>query len=130
MRKGDERPTCSHCQDQGHKEAKCWVLHLELNPKWFKYLKGKQKTAVVLEDLGSNYKDEIKITIVGVKGKIVSKDSNIGSSCASTSKYHVSSKDKERNALFHMSVITKQSKIYKLIDSGSQANLISEEVVK
>ena len=36
MRKGDERPTCSHCQDQGHKEAKCWVLHPELKPKWLK----------------------------------------------------------------------------------------------
>ena len=27
MRKGDERPTCSHCQKQGNKEEKCWVLH-------------------------------------------------------------------------------------------------------
>ena len=66
-----------------------------------------------------------------MKGKaIVGNDFNIGSSCASASKYHVSYKDKERNALFHIRVITKQTKIDTLIDSGSQANLISEEVVK
>ena len=66
-----------------------------------------------------------------MKGKaIVGNDSNIGSSCASTSKDHVSSKDRERNALFHISIITKQTNIDTIIDSGSQANLISEEVVK
>ena len=66
-----------------------------------------------------------------MKGKaIVGNDSNIGSSCASTSKYHVSSKDRKRNALFHIRVISKQTKIDTLIDSGSQTNLISEEVVK
>ena len=27
MRKDNERPTCSHCQKQGHEEAKCWVVH-------------------------------------------------------------------------------------------------------
>ena len=64
-----------------------------------------------------------------MKGKdIVGNDSNIGSSCASTSKYHVSSKDIKSNALFHIRVITKQTKIDTLIDSGSQANLISEVV--
>ena len=80
---------------------------------------------VVVENLGSDSEDETKIAIAGVKGKtIASKDSNICSSCASTSKYHVSSKDKERNALFHIRVITKQTKIDTLIDSGFQANLI------
>ena len=86
---------------------------------------------VIIEDLGSNSKDETKIIIVGVKGKvIVGNDLNIGSSCASTSKDHVSSKDKKRNALFHIRVIMKQPKIDTLIDSGSQANLILEEVLK
>ena len=66
-----------------------------------------------------------------MKGKaIVGNDPNIGSSCASTSKDHASSKDRKRNALFHIRVITKQTKINTLIDSGSQANLISKEVVK
>ena len=66
-----------------------------------------------------------------MKGKaIVGNDSNIGSSCAFTSKDHVSSKDRKMNALFHISVIMKQTMINTLIVSGSQANIISEEVVK
>ena len=120
VRKGDERPTCSHCQKLGHEEAKCWILHPELKPKWFKDRKGKQKSMVIAEDLRSDSKDETKITIIGVKGKdIIGDDSNIGSSCAYTSKYHVSSKDRKRNALFHIRVITKQTKINTLIDSES-----------
>ena len=131
MRKGEERPTCSHCQKQGHEQANCWVLHPELKPKWFKDRKGKQKATVIVEDLGLNFEDETKITIVGVKCKaIIGNESNIGSSCASTSKDHVSSKDRKMNALFHIWVTTKQINIDTLIDSGSQANLISEEVVK
>ena len=108
VRKHDEIYTCSHCQNQGN-----------------------QKDIVIVEDFGSDYEDETKIKIVGVKGKyIVDNDSNIGSSCAYTSKDHVSSKDRKMNALFHIRVITKQIKIDTLIDSGSQANLISEEVVE
>ena len=71
IRKVDERPTCSHYQKQGHKEAKCWVLHLELKPKWFKDRKGKQKAMVIVEDIGSDFEDETKIKIIGVKGKIL-----------------------------------------------------------
>ena len=79
---------------------------------------------VIVEDLGSDYEDETKITIVGVKDTdIIGNDSNIGSSCDYTSKDHVSSKDK-MNALFHIRVITKQTNINTLIDSGFQANLI------
>ena len=122
MRKGGERPTCLHCQKQGQEGAKCWVLHPKLKPKWFKDQKGKQKAMMIFEDLGSDSEDETKISIVGVKGKtIVGNDSNIGSSCASTSKYHDGSKDRKRNALFHIRVITKQTKIDTLIDSGSQS---------
>ena len=86
---------------------------------------------VIVEDIGSYSENKTNITIVGVKGKaIVGNDSKNGSSCAYTSKYHVSSKDRKRNALFHIRVIKKQTKIDMLIDSGSQANIISEEVVK
>ena len=93
--------------------------------KWFKDRKGKQKSTVIIEDLGSDSEDETKIKIVGVKGRgIVGKDSSIGSSCDSTFKYHVSSKYIRRNELFHIRVITKQTKIDTLIDNGSQANLI------
>ena len=102
-----------------------------MKPKWFKDKKEKQKGTVIVEDLGSDSKDGTKITIVGVKGKaIVGNHSNIRSLCASTSKDHVSCKDRKRNALFHIRVITKQTKIDTLIDNGFQANLISEELVK
>ena len=28
MKEEDEKPICSHCQRKGHKETKCWKLHL------------------------------------------------------------------------------------------------------
>ena len=100
MRKGNERNTCSNCQKQGHEETKCWVLHLELKPKWFNDQKVKQKATIIVEELGSDSKDETKITIVGVKGKaIVGNDSNIGSSCTSTYKHHVSYKDIKKECI-------------------------------
>ena len=46
---------------------------------------------------------------------IFGNDSSIGSSCASTSKYHVISKDKKINTLFHIRVIMKQTKMHTLI---------------
>jgi hypothetical protein len=60
-----------------------------------------------VSDLG----DETKITTVGLSGKI-------GDGYDSRSK------------LFHIRVIMKHNKIDTLLDSGSQANLILEEVVK
>ena len=80
---------------------------------------------VIFENLGLYYEDKTKIKIVGMKGKvIVGNYSNIGFSCASTSKNHVIYKDRKMNALFHVSVITKQTKIDTLLDNGSQDNLI------
>jgi hypothetical protein len=61
--------------------------------------------------LGYDSGDETKITTVGLTGKI-------GDGSDSRSK------------LFHIRVIMKHTKIDTLIDSGSQSNLISEEVVK
>jgi hypothetical protein len=61
--------------------------------------------------LGYDSGDETKITAVGLTGKI-------GDGYDSRSK------------LFHIRVIMKHIKINTLIDSGSQSNLISEEVVK
>ena len=57
----------------------------------------------------------------------VRNDSDFVTSCASTSKC---SADNKRNELFHIRVIAKHTKIDTLIDGGSQANLILEEVVK
>ena len=98
---------------------------------FLKYQKGKQKATVIVEDLVSDYENKTNKPIVGVKGKsIVGNDSNIGYSCASTSKDHVNSKDIKRNYLSHIRVITKQTKIDTLIDSGSQGNIISKEKIK
>jgi hypothetical protein len=88
-------------------------LHPEKKPKWFKERKGRQKVAAAtdLTDLGSDLSDESKITIIGLTCKI-------GDGFDSRSK------------LFHIRANMKHTKIDTLIDSGSQSNLISEEVVK
>jgi hypothetical protein len=88
-------------------------LHPEKKPKWFKERKGRKKVATTTRPtyLGYDSGDETKITTIGLTGKI-------GDGFDSRSK------------LFHIRVIMKHTKIDTLIDSGSQYNLISEEVVK
>ena len=87
--------------------------------------KGKQKTTTTTQqDLASNLGDETKITTMGIKGK---------ESIASTSisNCHTSTPNEEtRIELFHVRVISKHTKIDTLFDSGSQANLISDDLVK
>ena len=131
MKKGDTKLSCSHCRKKGHADAKCWILHPELKLEWFKVPKGKKNATVIVQDLGLDSDDETKVTIVGLKGKtLVGNDSSIASLCASTSKKHVDLEDAKRNELFHIRVISKQTKIDTFIDSRSQVNLISEEIVK
>jgi hypothetical protein len=62
-------------------------------------------------DLGSDSGDESKISLVGMIGK-----NGEEIDC--------------RSNLFHIRVIMRHTKIDTLIDSGSQSNLISEELVK
>jgi hypothetical protein len=109
----EEKLSCKHCKKEGHDDGHCWQLHPEKRPKWFKERKGRQTTATVTQptDLGSNSDDEFKITTVGLTGKI---SDGYDSRCK----------------LFHIRVIMKHTKIDTLIDSGSQSNLILEEVVK
>jgi hypothetical protein len=38
----DEKPSCKHCKKEGHDEDRCWRLHLDKRPKWFKEKKGRQ----------------------------------------------------------------------------------------
>jgi hypothetical protein len=136
IKKEGEKPTCSHCQ-KGHDVSKCWKLHLELRPKKYGGNKDKGKaktTTAVIQDLGSDSGDETKVTVVRiqVKGKGISlsidakSSSNESTNLPSTSKQN----DKNRSALFHVRVIANHTKINTLFDSGSQVNLISEEVVK
>jgi hypothetical protein len=75
----------------------------------------------VQHDLGSDSCDETMITTMGVRGI---------ASIASTSSSKSEIVNDKRNKLFYIRVITKHVKIDTLVDSRSQANLISKEVVK
>jgi hypothetical protein len=109
----EEKPSCKHCKKEGHDEDHCWKLHLEKRPKWFKEKKRRQTVAATTRptDLGSDSGDESKVSLFGMTGKI-----GEGIDC--------------RSNLFHIRVIMRHTKIDTLIDSGSQSNLISEELVK
>lgn len=80
-------------------------------------------------DLGSKSKDETKIIAMGLKGKAPIASVSFDS-CASTSQVKNVTEDKKRNEIFHVRVVAKHTKVDALIDSGSQTNLISEDVVK
>jgi len=98
-------------------------LHPELLPK--KFQKEEQNTvATVQHDLGSNSGDETMITTMGIKGiSLVSPSSTI-------QYFKTGDDDKKRNELFHVRFIVKHTKVDTLFDSGSQVNLISEEIVE
>jgi hypothetical protein len=123
----EKKPTCSHCKKKGHEEAKCWKLHPELKLKWAQPRKGNKKTMTIVQDLGSDSEDETKVTTMGIKGK-----SYVASfsSRTSSAKSKVIPDGRKRNDLFHLRVISKHTKIDTLVDSGSQVNLISEQVVQ
>jgi hypothetical protein len=108
----EEKPSCKHCKKEGHDEDRCWQLHPEKRPKWFKERKGRQIVATASQPtyLGLDSGDESKVSLVGMTGKI-------GEGFDSRSK------------LFHIRVIMRHTKVDALIDSGSQYNLISEELV-
>jgi hypothetical protein len=109
----EERPSCKHCNKEGHDEDCCWQLHPKKRPKWFKEKKGRQTIAAKTRpiDLGSDLGDESKVSLVGMTGKI-----------GEGIDY--------RSNLFHIRVIMRHTKVDTLIDNGSQSNLISEELVK
>ena len=107
----------------------CWKLHPEKRPK-FNKKKGKQKTAATNQhDLGEDSSDETKITAMGLKNM---KGKEIETKpITSTSNCHIQApNEEERIELFHVRVISKRTNIDTLFDNGSQANLISEHLVK
>jgi hypothetical protein len=112
MTRKEERPSCKYCKKEGHDEDCCWQLHLKKRPKWFKEKKGRQRVETTTRptDLGSDLGDESKVSLVGMTGKI-----GEGIDC--------------RSNLFHIRTIMRHTKIDTLIDSASQYNLISEELV-
>jgi hypothetical protein len=118
-----EKPICKHCKKVGHDEDYCWILHPELKPK--KYVNQGRKnttTAIVQVDLGSDFGDETKIGAMGIQGINYVASTNSSNS-------DVVNDECKRSELFHIRVITNNVKVDTLVDSGSQANLISEEVV-
>jgi hypothetical protein len=64
-------PSCKHCKKEGHDEDRCWQLHPEKRPKWFKENKGMQTVATKSKptDLGSDSGDESKISLVGMTSR-------------------------------------------------------------
>jgi hypothetical protein len=88
-------------------------LHPKKRPKWFKEKKGRKTVATTTRPtyLGSDSSDESKVSLVGMTGKI-------GEGIDF------------RSNLFQIRVIMRHTKVDTLIDSGSQSNLILEELVK
>jgi hypothetical protein len=85
---------------------------------------GRKKTTptTVQVDLGSDSGDETWVVAMGIRG--------INSVASSSSSRSVDVNDEcKRNELFHIRVISNNVKVDTLVDSGSQANLISEDVV-
>jgi hypothetical protein len=97
-----------------------------MRPKKFIHKEKPKITATTQLDLGSDSGDETKITAMGFQGK----DSIASTSSSSSSSLNETQHEKERIELFHIRVISKQTKIVTLFDIGSQANLISEDTVK
>jgi hypothetical protein len=113
VKRKEERPSCKHCKKEGHDEDRCWQLHPEKRPNWLEKNKGRKTVVVTTRPtkLGSDSSDESKVSLVGMTGKI-----GEGIDC--------------RSNLFYIKVIMQHTKVDTLIDSGSQSNLISEELVK
>lgn len=124
MKKEGEKITCKHCSKEGHDDAHYWKLHLELGPMK-RNNKGKQKTtATTQHDLGRDYGDETKISAMVTKGK------EIVASTISSHSQNNTSNEESRIELFRVRMISNHTNIDALLDSGSQSNLISEDLVK
>ena len=70
IKKGGEKHSCSHYK-KGPDVSQWWNLHLELRPKRYGGYKEKVKAknvVVVLQDVGFDSSDEIKVSIVEVQG--------------------------------------------------------------
>jgi hypothetical protein len=66
-------PLASIARKRGMMTTVLWQLHPEKRPKWFKENKGRQTVAMTRRptDLGSDSGDESKVSLVGMKGKLV-----------------------------------------------------------
>jgi hypothetical protein len=123
----EKKPTCSHYEKKGLDKKHYWKLHPELKPKWAHRKKGKKKTTTIVQDLGSNYEDETKVTSMGIKGKSFVASFSLRTSSTKSKVIH---DGRQRNNMFHLRFISNHTNIDTLVDSGSQINLILEQVVQ
>lgn len=68
------------------------------------------------------------MVVNNIKGKEVVQEKNTKSSTLNC--YKETQNEKRRTELFHVMIISNHTKIDTLFDRGSQANLISEDLVK
>jgi hypothetical protein len=126
VKKEREKLSCKHCSKDGHDEDHCWKLYPEKRPKKFNNKEKPNIVATIQQDLGYDSEDETKIKSMGSQGK----NSIASTSSSSSSSLNVTQHEKERIEIFHIRVISKHTKIDTLFDTGSQANLISKDIVK
>ena len=69
IKKEREKLSCKHCSKDGHDGDHCWKLHPKKIPKKFNNKEKPNIAATVQHDLGSDSKDETKITTMGLQGK-------------------------------------------------------------
>ena len=84
----------------------------------------------MLQDVGYDSGDESKVSIIGFQDK--DKDMSLSHHVNTSESIHSYSTqdDKKQGEIFHVRFITKHTKVDMLFDSGSQVNLVSEEVGK
>jgi hypothetical protein len=98
-------------------------LHPKLKTKKYANQGRKNTTTTIVQvDMGSESRDETKILTMGIRGI------NFVASTSSSNSDVVNDECK-RGELFHIRVIKNNLKIDTLVDSGLQANPISEEVI-
>lgn len=123
-----KKPFYNHCKNEGHDEARCWKLHLELKPnKFAKKKREKKNNEIVQQDFGFDSGDETKIVVMCIKGKLCIASY---SSCKSPSKSKINTDEWKISELFCVRIIANHTKVDTLFYSGLQVNLISEETVK
>jgi hypothetical protein len=125
IKKEGEKISCKHCSKDGHDEDHCWKLHPETRPKKFNKKGKPNNVATTKHDLGSDSRDETKITAMGFQGK-----DSISSTSSLSSSLNETQHEKERIDLLHIRVISNHTKIDTLFDTGSQENLISKYTIK
>jgi len=103
----------------------------ELKPKRFGGKNKKNMVVAVHKDLGSDCRHETNIKIVGIQGTLsLHVKENFEFHASTTSLDESLLNEQNKTELFHIRFITKHTKVESLFDPGSQANLISQSLVK